>query len=63
RVYNDPISVELMVNATVDWLVDHLVVPAPAVPTAPAAPAAEADGADIPVVEAKPPGTSQAPAS
>ena len=63
RVYNDPISVELMVNATVDWLVDHLVVPAPVVGAAPAAPAAEADGADIPVVETKPPDTSQAPAS
>jgi putative phosphoribosyl transferase len=69
RVYNDPISVELMVNATVDWLVDHLVVPAPAapaVPAAPAAPAAEAaetDVADIPVVELQPPDTSQASAS
>jgi dienelactone hydrolase len=87
RVYNDPISVELMVNATVDWLVDHLVVPAPTVPAAPTAESAEAeeasesaeapgpqetpaapvppdaDPADIPVVEAKPPDPSQAPAS
>ncbi|MHC5025053.1 MAG: alpha/beta fold hydrolase [Planctomycetota bacterium] len=27
RVFNDPISRELMVSATVDWLVDHLSVP------------------------------------
>lgn len=26
RLFNDPISMELMVTATVDWLVDHLVV-------------------------------------
>jgi dienelactone hydrolase len=57
QVYNDPISVELMVNATVDWLVDHLVVPAPVAPSA-----ADSE-APPPVVEAKPPGTSQAPAS
>jgi len=60
RVFNDPVSVELMVNATVDWLVDHLVTPAPAVG---AARAAEADVADTPVIETKPPDTSQAPAS
>ncbi|MHC4303832.1 MAG: phosphoribosyltransferase family protein [Planctomycetota bacterium] len=57
RVYNDPISVELMVNATVDWLVDHLVVPTPATP------AAESGERDIHVVDSKPPDTSQAPAS
>ncbi|MHC4776430.1 MAG: phosphoribosyltransferase family protein [Planctomycetota bacterium] len=72
RVYNDPISVELMVSATVDWLVDHLVVPAPAVPTAATgegegeAPVVEGEGeveGEAPVVEAKPPDTSQAPAN
>ena len=25
RLYSDPISRELMVNATVDWFVDHLM--------------------------------------
>ena len=34
QVFNDPISLELMASASVDWLVDHLVVPAPAVPAA-----------------------------
>ena len=28
RLFNDPISLELMVNATVDWLADHLLIPA-----------------------------------
>jgi putative phosphoribosyl transferase len=28
RLFNDPVSLELMVNATVDWLVDHLLIPA-----------------------------------
>ncbi|MHC4416862.1 MAG: phosphoribosyltransferase family protein [Planctomycetota bacterium] len=60
RVFNDPVSLELMVSASVDWLVDHLVVPAPAVP---AAPAAEISQGESPAVEAKPPGPSQAPAS
>ena len=46
-----------MVSATVDWLVDHLVVPAPA------APAAATEKGEPPVVEAKPPDTSQAPAN
>lgn len=27
RLFNDPISLELMVNASVDWLVDHLMIP------------------------------------
>jgi putative phosphoribosyl transferase len=57
RVYNDPISVELMVSATVDWLVDHLVIPAPAIPATATA------ESEPPVVEAKPPDTSQAPAN
>ncbi len=41
RWFNDPVSLELMVSATVDWLVDHLVnAPAPAeVKQAPAEPA------------------------
>jgi len=26
RMFNDPISLELMTNATVDWLVDHLMI-------------------------------------
>ena len=26
RMFNDPISLELMVSATVDWLVDHLMI-------------------------------------
>jgi dienelactone hydrolase len=27
RLFNDPISLELMTNASVDWLVDHLMIP------------------------------------
>ncbi len=31
RMFNDPISHELMVGATVDWLVDHLLARPPGV--------------------------------
>jgi putative phosphoribosyl transferase len=57
RVYNDPISVELMASATVDWLADHLH----ATPTHAGTP--EADPAQRPAVEATPTDPSQAPAS
>ncbi|MHC4219159.1 MAG: hypothetical protein ACYSU7_11970, partial [Planctomycetota bacterium] len=67
QVYKDPISVELMVSATVYWLVDHLVVPVPTAPptSAPTAatPAAEPAPDEVPPVETNPPDTSQAPAS
>jgi putative phosphoribosyl transferase len=53
RMFNDPISLELVISASVDWMVDHLVIPEPAVPVSPAAqgaePAVEAQsGADSP---------------
>jgi putative phosphoribosyl transferase len=56
RVYNDPISVELMASATVDWLADHLQ----ATPTHADTP--EAAPAEMPTVETNPSDPSQAPA-
>jgi len=43
RWFNDPISLELMVSASVDWLVDHLVTSGPAPEPRLPAPAAEAE--------------------
>jgi len=39
RLFNDPVSMELMATATADWLVDHLIVTPTVRPTTAAAPA------------------------
>jgi putative phosphoribosyl transferase len=50
RLFSDPISMELMVGATVDWLVDHLLV------------TADADAKPVAEVHTAPPANASTPA-
>lgn len=50
RLFNDPISLEMMASATVDWLVDHLLVgrDRPTTPVVIEAPAEAHQASDVP---------------
>ena len=51
RWFNDPVSMELMVSASVDWLVDHLAGAGPLPEPDAAAPMVESNTTDAAAAE------------